>query len=50
MRVRNIGMMLLSIYLILVGLVALLALHFAGLSLIMGALAIGAGIAILLGR
>ena len=47
---RNIGMLLLAIWLILTGLIALLNLSFAGLGLIMGLLAIAAGIFILLDR
>lgn len=43
-------MILLSIYLILVGLVALLSLTFAGLPLLMGVLALLAGVALLAGR
>jgi uncharacterized membrane protein HdeD (DUF308 family) len=50
MRGRSIGMILLSIYLILVGLVALLGLAFQGLSLLMGVLALLAGVALLAGR
>ena len=47
---RNIGMVLLSIWLIVTGLIALLGLSFAGLSVIMAILAIAAGVFILLGR
>lgn len=47
---RNIGMLLLAIWLILYGLIALLSLSFQGLGLLMGLLAIAAGIFILLGR
>ncbi len=47
---RNIGFLLLAIWLILYGLIALLGLSFAGLSLIMAILAIAAGIFILIGR
>jgi fatty acid desaturase len=47
---RNIGMLLLAIWLILYGLIAVLGLSFAGLGVIMGLLAIAAGIFILLGR
>ena len=47
---RNIGMLLLAIWLILYGLTALFSLSFQGLGLIMGLLAIAAGIFILLGR
>jgi len=47
---RNIGMLLLAIWLILTGLIALFGLSFQALGLIMGLLAIAAGIFILLGR
>jgi hypothetical protein len=47
---KNIGMLLLAIWLILTGLIALFSLSFNGLDLIMGLLAIAAGIFILLGR
>jgi hypothetical protein len=45
---KNLGMLLLSIYLILVGLVYLLKLSFSGLGVIMGILALAAGVIILL--
>lgn len=47
---RNIGFLLLAIWLILSGLIALFSLSFTGLGLIMGLLAIAAGIFILIGR
>jgi hypothetical protein len=47
---RNIGFLLLAIWLILYGLIALLGLSFSGLSLIMALLALAAGIFILLNR
>jgi hypothetical protein len=47
---KNIGMLLLAIWLILTGLIALFSLSFNGLGIIMGILAIAAGIFILLGR
>ena len=47
---HNIGFLLLAIWLILYGLIALLSLSFAGLSLIMAILALAAGIFILLDR
>jgi hypothetical protein len=47
---RNIGMLLLAIWLILWGLIEVLSLSFSGLWLIMGVLAIAAGIFILLER
>ncbi len=43
-------MMLLAIWLILSGLVNLLGLGFAGLGIVMGVLAIAAGVLILLGK
>jgi uncharacterized membrane protein HdeD (DUF308 family) len=50
MKGRSLGFILLAIYLILVGLVSLLSLGFAGLHLVIGALAILAGIFLLVGR
>ncbi len=47
---RNIGMLLLAIWLILVGLVPLLNLGFSGLSTLMAVLAITAGVLIIVGR
>ena len=47
---KNLGMLLLAIWLIVTGLVALLGLSFSGLPLIMAILAIAAGILILIGR
>ena len=47
---KNLGMLLLSIWLILTGLIALLSFSFQGLSLIMAILAFAAGVLILLGR
>ena len=47
---QNLGMILLAIWLIVGGLVALLGLSFSGLPLIMAILAIAAGILILIGR
>jgi uncharacterized membrane protein HdeD (DUF308 family) len=47
---RNIGFLLLAIWLILEGLIALFSLSFSGLPIIMGILAIAAGIFILLER
>jgi len=45
---KNLGMILLAIWLILEGLISLLGLSFAGIGAIMGLLAIAAGILILL--
>jgi len=47
---KSIGMILLSAWLILYGLIALFAFSFQGLSLVMAVLAIAAGVLILLGR
>jgi hypothetical protein len=47
---RSIGMVLLSIYLILAGLGLVIGLSFEGLPILMGVLALLAGVAILAGR
>jgi len=47
---HNLGMILLAIWLILYGLIALLGLSFSGLGVIMAILAIAAGVLILLNR
>ena len=47
---KNLGFLLLAIWLILEGLIALFSLSFSGLPIIMGILAIAAGIFILLER
>lgn len=47
---KNIGMLLLAIWLILTALIPLLGLNFSGLSLVMTILAMASGICILLGR
>ncbi len=47
---ENWGFLLLAIWLILTGLIQLLSLSFTGLSIIMGLLALAAGILILIGR
>ena len=47
---RSIGMLLLSIWLILTGLLGVVKFSFTGLDIIMAILAIAAGIFILLGR
>jgi hypothetical protein len=52
-RVRvteNLGLLLLAIWLILTGLIQLLGLSFSGLNVIMGLLALVAGLLILFGR
>ena len=47
---KNVGMLLLAIWLILSGSIALVGLSFQGLAIVMGVLAIAAGVLILLGR
>ena len=47
---KNLGMLLLGIWLLLSGLITLVGLSFQGLAIIMGMLAIGAGILILINR
>jgi hypothetical protein len=47
---RNLGMLLLAIWLILTGLIPLLNLSFSGLGTLMAALAIAAGVLIVIGR
>ncbi len=47
---KNLGMLLLSIWLILTGLIPLVSLSFSGLGTLMAILAIAAGVLILLGR
>jgi len=47
---RNIGMLLLALWLILTGLIPLLNLSFSGLGTVMALLAIAAGILIVVGR
>jgi hypothetical protein len=47
---KNLGMLLLAIWLILTGLISLFSLSFNGLGIIMGLLALVAGIVIIMGR
>lgn len=47
---KNLGMLLLGIWLLLTGLIPLLNLGFAGFGTLMSVLAIAAGVAILIGR
>lgn len=47
---KNLGMLLLGVWLILTGLISLLAFSFQGLSLVMAILAVAAGVLIILGR
>lgn len=47
---RNIGMLLLSVWLILTGLIPLLNLSFTGLGILMAILAIASGVLIAVGR
>lgn len=50
MRIKDLGMLLLSIWLILTGLIAILHLSFTGEDIVMAILAIAAGILLLLRR
>ncbi len=47
---KNLGLLLLGIWLIMTGLISVLSLSFAGLPMVMAILAIAAGVLILLGR
>jgi hypothetical protein len=47
---KNLGMLLLGIWLILTGLIPLLNLSFSGLGTLMAVLALAAGVSILVGR
>jgi hypothetical protein len=47
---RNVGMLLLAVWLVLTGLVPLLNLSFSGLGTVMAILAIAAGVLIVVGR
>jgi hypothetical protein len=47
---RNLGTMLLGIWLVLTGLIQLVHLHFSGLSLLMAVLALVAGLLVVVGR
>lgn len=47
---RNLGMLLLGIWLVLTGLIQLVHLHFSGLSLLMAVLALIAGLLVAIGR
>ena len=47
---RNIGMLLLAVWLVLTGLIPLLNLSFSGLGTVMAVLAIAAGVLIIIGR
>lgn len=50
MKTKNLGTMLLGVWLILTGLIQLINLHFSGLGVIMSVLALVAGFLILVGR
>lgn len=50
MVTKNLGMLLLAIYLIVSGAAVLLGLNFANMGLVMAVLAVAAGVCILLGR
>ena len=47
---RNIGMLLLAVWLVMTGLIPVLNLSFSGLSTVMAILAIAAGVLIVVGR
>lgn len=47
---RNVGMLLLAVWLVLTGLVPLLNLGFSGLGTVMAILAVAAGVLIIVGR
>ena len=47
---RNLGMLLLAVWLILEGLVSLLNLSFSGIGVLLGLLALAAGVVLLLGK
>ena len=47
---RNLGMLLLAVWLILEGLVSLLNLSFSGIGMLLGLLALAAGVVLLLGK
>ena len=47
---RNIGMLLLALWLVLTGLIPVLSLSFSGLGIVMALLAIAAGVFIAVGR
>jgi hypothetical protein len=49
-RISGVGTTLLGVWLLLQGLIGVIDLHFSGLGLLMGVLALVAGIMILLGR
>ncbi len=50
MKITSIGMLLLAIYLILIGCIALLKLNFEGMQYVTGGLAIAAGVLILINK
>jgi len=50
LKTRGLGMILLSVWLILTGLFALLSVHFAQQGIVMAVLAIAAGVFLLMGR
>jgi hypothetical protein len=50
MNIKDLGMFLLSIWLILSGIIAILHLSFIGIDIVMAVIAIGAGILLLLRR
>jgi hypothetical protein len=48
--IRNIGLLLLAVWLVLTGLIPLLKLSFSGLGTVMAVLAVAAGVLIAIGR
>lgn len=50
MKINNLGMFLLGIWLILTGLIALVGLSFAGLGSLMSVLALAAGLLLIVGK
>jgi hypothetical protein len=50
MKIKNVGMFLLGVWLIITGLIALVDLSFSGLSNLMAVLALGAGLLVMIGK
>jgi len=50
MKIKNVGMFLLGVWLILTGLVTLVNLSFSGLAPLMAVLALGAGLLVIVGK
>ncbi len=49
-KMSNLGMIVLAIYLIFIGLTQLISLNFSGMHIVLGLLAIAAGVLLLLGK